>query len=84
MAIEIFIVGGLAVAAAILFATHFPTLTSGIVYGRMILAGFATLAIGAILISTNVASLMVIGALLIFLLALNYATLSSGDPSDVW
>lgn len=82
MAIEVLLVGGLAAGAAALFASTFPTVTNWIVTVRMLIGGLAVLAAGAILISTNVPSMMLFGAVVIFLLGLNYFALDTGTA--VW
>jgi hypothetical protein len=84
VAIEVFILGGAAAAAGLLFARYFPRATATIVWGRIILGALAALVIALILLTTNVPTLMFVGAVLIFLMVLNYATFSDGKTSDVW
>jgi hypothetical protein len=82
VAIEIVLVAGLAAGAAALFARTFPKATSWIVTARMIIAALGAVAIAAILISTNVGALMLLGGVMIFLLGLNYFALDTGTA--VW
>lgn len=82
MAVEVVIVAVLAAAAALLFASWFPGATAAIVTGRLVLSAVVAIASALILISTNVPALMLVGALIIFLLGLNYSQLDSG--TSVW
>lgn len=82
MAIEVIVIGALAMLAAFALATHAPRIAFGLHFGRKVVWGIVAIITAMILIATNVTSAMVIGAIILFFVAL--AILIEDPEEEVW